>query len=161
MFIELPAQHMKTTSTEHGQNMARTCSEHVLLMFCTCGIHVLNWQFHEQSVVILWVNWCKNKSFWQRFTFTGEKIFDCKECTDVAFTSYEQLRTHTKKVHKGIRFICDMCRKEFSTSAVKSTHMRKVHGVRMSEMKKIDSKPQDIWSFITKKKNWRLELATY
>ena len=23
---------------------------------------------NEQSVVILWVSWCKNKSFWQRFT---------------------------------------------------------------------------------------------
>ena len=26
LFIELPVQHMKTTSAEHGQNMARTCS---------------------------------------------------------------------------------------------------------------------------------------
>ena len=71
---------------------------------------------------------------------TGEKIFNCKECTDVAFTSYEHLRTHTQKVHKGVRFICDMCRKEFSTSAVKSKHMRQVHGVKMSEMKKLDPK---------------------
>ena len=30
LFIELPVQHMKTTSAEHGQNMARTCSTHVL-----------------------------------------------------------------------------------------------------------------------------------
>jgi hypothetical protein len=29
---------------------------------------------HEQSVVILWVNWCKNKSFWQRFT-CNERFF--------------------------------------------------------------------------------------
>ena len=32
------------------------------------NFHVLNLQFNEQSVVILWVSWCKNKSFWQRFT---------------------------------------------------------------------------------------------
>ena len=25
-------------------------------------------QLNEQSAVILWVSWCKNKSFWQRFT---------------------------------------------------------------------------------------------
>ena len=25
LFIELPSQHMKTTSTEHGQNMANKC----------------------------------------------------------------------------------------------------------------------------------------
>ena len=38
-----------------------------------CSAHVLRLQFsrqfHERSV-ILWVNWCKNKSFWQRFTCT-------------------------------------------------------------------------------------------
>ena len=32
-------------------------------MFCTCS-------FHGNSIVILWVSWCKNKSFWQRFTCT-------------------------------------------------------------------------------------------
>ena len=30
LFNELPVQHMKTTSTEHGHNMARTCSARVL-----------------------------------------------------------------------------------------------------------------------------------
>ena len=29
---------------------------------------------NEQSVVILWVSWCKNKSFWQRFTCTAYQI---------------------------------------------------------------------------------------
>jgi hypothetical protein len=32
LFIELPVQHIKTTSTEHGQNMERTCSAHVLCL---------------------------------------------------------------------------------------------------------------------------------
>jgi hypothetical protein len=32
LFIELPVQHMKTTSAEHGKNM-----------FCACSFHVLNW----------------------------------------------------------------------------------------------------------------------
>ena len=50
------------------------------------------------------------------------------------------LNIHIYPVIIGVRFICDMCRKEFSTSAVKSKHMRQVHGVKMSEMKKLDSK---------------------
>ena len=29
------------------------------------------WKFIEKSAVILWVSWCKNKSFWQRFTCTA------------------------------------------------------------------------------------------
>jgi hypothetical protein len=41
LFIELPVQHMKTTSAEHGQNMARTCSAHVLPMFCPCSALVV------------------------------------------------------------------------------------------------------------------------
>ena len=32
LFIELPVQHMKTTSAEHGKNM-----------FCACSFHLLNW----------------------------------------------------------------------------------------------------------------------
>ena len=27
-----------------------------------------SWNYHEQSFVILWVSWCKNKCFWKRFT---------------------------------------------------------------------------------------------
>ena len=47
------------------------CTQHVLNMFSTCSeleIFVLNSKFNEQSVVILWVSWCKNKAFWQRST---------------------------------------------------------------------------------------------
>ena len=39
-------------------------------MFWAWNFHVLNWWFNEQSVVILWVIWCKNKSFWQLITIT-------------------------------------------------------------------------------------------
>ena len=27
-------------------------------------------EFNEQSLVLLWVNWCKNEGFWKRFTCT-------------------------------------------------------------------------------------------
>ena len=70
------------------QNMVRTCCVQVLfwmseiisvhnvlprfklgiLMYWTC-------KFNEQSVVILWVSWCKNKIFWQRFTCKNDKTF--------------------------------------------------------------------------------------
>ena len=67
-----------------AQNMPRTCCVHKLFwmlkqkticvhnMFLACCEHVLSLQFssNEQSVVILCVSWCKNKSFWQRFTCT-------------------------------------------------------------------------------------------
>ena len=67
-----------------AQNTGRTCCVHKLFwmskqkqkticahnMFWAWNFHVLNWQFNEQSFVILWVIWCKNKCFWQRFTCT-------------------------------------------------------------------------------------------
>ena len=66
LFIDLPVQYMKTIYK------LRTCCVHkcfwmskqkqkticVHNMFSTCSFHVL-----KQSVVILWVSWCKNKSF--------------------------------------------------------------------------------------------------
>ena len=86
-FIQLPVQYMKIASSERSQNMWCTqivfcfdiqnnlCTQHVLRVFWACNFHVLN---NEQSVVILWVSWCKNKSFWQRFTYlyqqAGEKM---------------------------------------------------------------------------------------
>ena len=58
LFIELQVQYMKIPSSEHGENMLCTeivfdiqnnlCTQHVLPMFC------------------------KNKSFWQRFTCTDQ-----------------------------------------------------------------------------------------
>ena len=67
-----------------AQNILRTCCVHNFVfvfvltmrtiyvhnMFWACNFHVLNSQFNEQSVIILWVSWYKNKSFWQRFTCT-------------------------------------------------------------------------------------------
>ena len=43
------------------------CTQHVLLMFRACS-------FHEQSFVMLWVSWCKNKYLWKRFTCTGKSL---------------------------------------------------------------------------------------
>ena len=63
-----------------AQNMLRTCCVHKLFfvltfrtiyvhnMFWAWNFHVLNSWYNEQSVVILWVSWCKNRCFWQIFT---------------------------------------------------------------------------------------------
>ena len=60
----------------HVQNMQKTCCVQKLLrmskqfLYTICSLHVLSCNFHEQSVVILWVNWFKNECFWHRFTCT-------------------------------------------------------------------------------------------
>ena len=40
-------------------------------LFTTCCELVFLGEFNEQSLVILWVNWCKNDGFWKRFTCTN------------------------------------------------------------------------------------------
>ena len=57
---------------EHGENCSE-CQKQCLYTTCSpqvwaCNFHVLNLEFNEQSVIILWVSGCKNKSFWQIFT---------------------------------------------------------------------------------------------
>jgi hypothetical protein len=37
-------------------------------LYTTCSELVFLGEFNEQSLVILWVNWFKNESFWHRFT---------------------------------------------------------------------------------------------
>ena len=54
------------------------------------GIAVLNLQCNEQFFVILWVSWCKNKSFWQRFT--------CKSSLLSYVTSKTRTRVCTVKL---------------------------------------------------------------
>ena len=52
--------NVKTKTTICVHNMSCRYSELTIFMN------------NEQSVVILWVSWCTNKSFWQRFTCTYE-----------------------------------------------------------------------------------------
>ena len=60
----------------------RTCCVQILFWmskqkqknsFCTKHVIKLNFsgEFNEQSLVILWLNWCKNEGFWKRFTCIG------------------------------------------------------------------------------------------
>ena len=88
MMTDFSLNYEFSTWKLQAQNMGRTChvdklffvfvltfrTTYVHNMFYPCSTHVLSLQFsfNEQSFVILWVSWCKNKSFWQRFT--------CKFC---------------------------------------------------------------------------------
>ena len=82
LFIDLPVQYMKHTSSEHvvlyincsdvktkTKFMNTTCSELSMKTF-----HVLNCK-SMNNFVILWVRWCKNKCFWKRFTCTYDRYF--------------------------------------------------------------------------------------
>ena len=62
-------------------------------MFWACNFHVLNLyiiQWYIQSSVILWVSWCKNKCFWNRFT--------CKSCAFNKFPWKLKLLTFLRPV---------------------------------------------------------------
>ena len=72
-------------------------------MFWAWNFHVLNWWFKEQSVVILWVSWYKNKNFWQSFTCTH--INKRKKTTIYYFSGFCLLQftlefvTHVPHIH--------------------------------------------------------------
>ena len=60
LFIELQVQYMKIPSSEHVENML--CTQ---IGFC----------FDIQNN-LLWVSWCENKCFWQRFTCKSRVFHD-------------------------------------------------------------------------------------
>ena len=57
-------------------SMFSPCSELGIFMYWTG-------EFNGQSFVILWVSWCKNKCFWQRFTCT--KLQSCAKHPNDAY----------------------------------------------------------------------------
>ena len=74
LWIEVKRSKLKWSIFSYAQNMFLPKETvvgwlaHVLPMFYACSFHVLNWYFNEQSFVILWVRWWKNKCLWKRFT---------------------------------------------------------------------------------------------
>ena len=62
------AEHVVYQNCSECQNKTKTtiCVHNMFCRDSEITISINN----EQSVVILWVSWCKNKSFWQRFTCT-------------------------------------------------------------------------------------------
>ena len=78
MTKDCPLNYQFNTWKFQAQNTVRTCCAHKLF-----------WMSKQKQkpifVVILWVSWCKNKSFWHRFT-----------CTSNLLSSRLQLHEHTK-----------------------------------------------------------------
>ena len=78
--------------------MSKTISVHN--MFLEFSQVKLTW--NEQSAVILWVSWCKNKSFWQRFTCTY-LLNICVERTlkdfSVDFFPFQELLSAERRTH--------------------------------------------------------------
>ena len=62
------AEHVVYQNCSECQNKTKTtiCVHNMFCRYSELTIFMNN----EQSVIILWVSWCKNKSFWQRFTCT-------------------------------------------------------------------------------------------
>jgi hypothetical protein len=60
------AEHVVYQNCSECQNKTKTtiCVHNMFCRYSELTIFMNN----EQSVVILWVSWCKNKSFWHRFT---------------------------------------------------------------------------------------------
>ena len=60
------AEHVVYQNCPECQNKTKTtiCVRNMFCRYSELTIFMKN----EQSVLILWINWCKNKSLWQRFT---------------------------------------------------------------------------------------------
>ena len=58
----------------------------------------------------------------------GEKPFKCKECDNVAYNNSFSLKIHVMKVHQGVKFLCDICGKDFWSNKHRRQHIRGIHG---------------------------------
>ena len=99
LFVQVNLFQKLTTSAEHVvhqncsecQNKTKTTSC-VHNMFCRYS-EVTILMNNEQSVIILWVSWRKNKSFWQ--------IFTCNQFICCEYAAFSFLIS--RKLHKIIR----------------------------------------------------------
>ena len=64
-------------------------------MFSTCIFLVLKSVINGQSVVILWVNWFKNKYFWHRFTCKDRKLKSSESVWKRNFVISHKISTHS------------------------------------------------------------------
>ena len=77
------AEHFFYQNCSKCQNKTKTtiCVHNMFCRYSELTIFMNN----EQSVIILWVSWCKNKSYWQRFTCTTLLIFHLHIKTNAKF----------------------------------------------------------------------------
>ena len=76
----------------------------IFVLYTTCCEFIFFLEFNEQSLVILWVNWCKNEGFWKRFTCTGRNSLERESARQgfVALKEYLSVRKCWKKIPKEI-----------------------------------------------------------
>ena len=61
----------------------KTKTNKKLFLYTTCCELLFFGEFNEQSLLILWINWCKNVGFWKRFTCTFTVISKSKNVCSV------------------------------------------------------------------------------
>ena len=97
-------------------------------MFWACNFHVKNSQFNEQFVVILWVGWCKKKSFWQRFTYTEpiKSNETLKTWANYKYVNRSNLKFQQRKTVQKKKTVFD----EFSPKFKSTYYYSKTNGKR-------------------------------
>ena len=74
-------------------------------LYTTCCELVFFGEFNKQSLVILWVNWFKNESFWKRFTCTTFTVKLIKKGILFQFLSLANIISRTTKHCKILIFL--------------------------------------------------------
>ena len=55
------------------------------------------------------------------------------------FSKMGNLNTHVKTIHKGIRFKCNVCKRDFSSKKMADTHEFNVHGEGENTVRKCET----------------------
>ena len=66
-----------------------------LRLYTTCSELVFLGEFNEQSLVILWVSWCKNEGFWKTFTCMISNLKTSLPLSDEEVTSLIPGNSHS------------------------------------------------------------------
>ena len=53
-------------------------------------------------------------------------MLDCQDCGK-QFTQKDKLTKHINSIHKGIKYKCKQCDKEYKTASHRSTHVKSLH----------------------------------
>ena len=112
-------------------------------LYTTCSELVFFREFNEQSLLILWVSWCKDQSFWKRFTCTTVvkdsprkrkpsrkklDLLDNEEIVDLAKPLMKKKKVSLSQLLDGLdesKFTCYYCDKMFCNRKFLNEHYKK------------------------------------
>ena len=66
------------------------------------------------------------KTHEDNYAVTDDKFVECDKCSK-EFKTKSGLRLHVESVHKGIRFPCHICKKEFCSKYEVVRHQKNIH----------------------------------